>query len=112
VKSPVFDSSYSLGGNGPLIAGNASNNGVPGRTGGGCLENGPFVNKTVHLGPFAFLERNDQCLKRDLAPEYAATYLAGDKLTIVMSQTNYGWFERTLEGGTAFGDSQIHTGGK
>jgi tyrosinase len=70
------------------------------------------MNMTVHLGRFASLDRNDQCLRRDLAPEYAATYLARDKLDTVLSQPEYGWFERTMEGGTAFEDSQIHAGGQ
>jgi tyrosinase len=108
----VFDPVYGFGGNGPLVPVNTSNNELPGRTGGGCVENGPFVNMTVHLGPFASLERNDQCLKRDLAPEYATKYLARDKLDTVLSQADYGWFERTLEGGTAFEDSQMHAGGQ
>jgi tyrosinase len=67
---------------------------------------------TVHLGPFASLARNDQCLKPDLAPEYAARYLARDKLEKVLKQTDYGWFARTLEGGTSFNESQIHAGGQ
>jgi tyrosinase len=76
------------------------------------VEDGPFINMTVHLGPFASLARNDQCLKRDLAPKYAATYLAKDKVKTVLSQEDYGWFARTLEGGTAWEDSQIHAGGQ
>jgi tyrosinase len=67
---------------------------------------------TVHLGPFASLARNDQCLKSDLAPEYAARYLAWDKLEKVFKQTDYGWCARTLEGGTSFNESQIHAGGQ
>jgi tyrosinase len=112
VDSPVFDSAYGFGGNGPQIPYNSSNNEVPGRTGGGCVKDGPFKNMTVHLGPFASLARNDQCLKRDLAPEYAAKYLARDKLNAVLSQSDYGWFSRTLEGGTSFNESQIHAGGQ
>jgi len=112
VSSPLFDSVYGFGGNGPQIPFNASNNEVPGRTGGGCVRDGPFKNMTVHLGPLASLARNDQCLKRDLAPEYAAKYLARDKLDLVLSQSDYGWFARTLEGGTSFDESQIHAGGQ
>lgn len=95
-----------------MITVNASNNEVPGRIGGGCVKDGPFSNMTVHLGPFASLERNDQCLKRDLAPEYATKFLSHDKLAQVLSQSDYGWFARTLEGGTSWDDSQIHAGGQ
>ncbi|KAI4678830.1 hypothetical protein J4E81_010558 [Alternaria sp. BMP 2799] len=111
VQSPIFDATYGFGGNGPLVPFNTSNNEVPGRTGGGCVQDGPFVNMTVHLGPAASLARNDQCLRRDLAPDYAATYLGKDKLNTVMAQADYGWFARTMEGGPAWDDSQIHAGG-
>ncbi|KAI4611632.1 uncharacterized protein J4E87_010482 [Alternaria ethzedia] len=111
VQSPIFDATYGFGGNGPLVPVNTSNNEVPGRTGGGCVQDGPFVNMTVHLGPAASLARNDQCLRRDLAPDYAAMYVGRDKLDTVMAQADYGWFARTIEGGTAWDDSQIHAGG-
>ncbi|KAH6875060.1 hypothetical protein BKA58DRAFT_437055 [Alternaria rosae] len=112
VQSPVFDATYGFGGNGPFIPPpDASNNTVPGRTGGGCVEDGPFMNITVHLGPLDSLARNDQCLRRDLAPEYAATILAKSELDKVMAQADYGWFARTMEGGTTWDESQIHTGG-
>jgi tyrosinase len=111
--SPVFDPVYGFGGNGPLTTPyNASANEVPGRTGGGCVADGPFTNMTVHLGPFTSLSRNDQCLKRDFAPEYAVKYLAREKLDEVLAQAEYGWFARTLEGGTSFDESQIHAGGQ
>lgn len=112
VQSLIFDAIYGFGGNGPLVPVNTSNNEVPGRTGGGCVQDGPFVNMTVHLGPAASLERNDQCLRRDLAPDYAATYLGKDKLDGVITQADYGWFARTIEGGPAWDDSQIHAGGQ
>lgn len=113
IASPLFDAVYGFGGNGPQVSPyNASKNEVPGRTGGGCVKDGPFRNMTVHLGPFASLARTDQCLKRDLAPEYAATYLARNKLDLVLAQKDYGWFARTLEGGTSFEQSQIHAGGQ
>lgn len=113
LSSPIFDATHGFGGNGPLTTPyNASNNEVPGRTGGGCVKDGPFKDMTVHLGPFASLARTDQCLKRDLAPEYAAKYLTRDKLDLVMSQPDYGWFARTMEGGTSFDESQIHAGGQ
>jgi tyrosinase len=112
VSSPLFDAVYGFGLNGARIPVNQSNNEVPGRTGGGCVMDGPFRNMTVHLGPFASLARNDQCLRRDLAPGYAAEYLGRDKLDLVLGQKDYGWFARTLEGGTAFNESQIHAGGQ
>ncbi|KAF2032406.1 Di-copper centre-containing protein [Setomelanomma holmii] len=112
IASPVFDAVSGFGGNGPLTSPyNASANEVPGRTGGGCVPSGPFSNMTVHLGPFASLARNDQCLKRDFAPDYAVTYLSKANVDKVLNQLDYGWMARTLEGGTSFDQSKIHAGG-
>lgn len=113
VRSPLFDPVYGFGGNGPLTTPyNESANEVPGRTGGGCVKDGPFKKMTVRLGPFGSLERNDQCLKRDFAPEYAVKFLSKSRVNTVMSQPNFGWMERTLEGGTGWDESQIHAGGQ
>jgi tyrosinase len=41
-----------------------------------------------------------------------ATYLARGKLDKVMSQPDFGWFSKTIDGGTAWEYSQIHAGGQ
>lgn len=59
--SPVFDPATGFGGNGPYV--NTTNmpntnlgaEKVPGKTGGGCVPNGPFANVTVNMGPGNFL---------------------------------------------------------
>lgn len=57
-NSPLFDTTYGLGGNGPYIA-NVSDPTtfpvttptiIPNRTGGGCLDNGPFDGLVVNMG--------------------------------------------------------------
>lgn len=77
------------------------------------MKDGPFRNMRVHLGvPFGSLSKSDNCLKRDFAPEYASKFLAKGMLEKVMAQEDYGWFDRTLEGGTGWDASQIHAGGQ
>ena len=50
MKSPVFDPVYGFGGNGPFVPIDPTNpNEVPGRTGGGCVFDGPFKNYIVQF---------------------------------------------------------------
>lgn len=58
VKSPVFDNTYGFGGNGPYIEDISDDEEfpvktpteIPGRSGGGCVQEGPFANLTVPMG--------------------------------------------------------------
>ena len=113
-QSPVFDADLGFGGNGPYVEGNASDPfAVPGRTGGGCVLDGPFANNSsmVHLGPQSAVAYNPQCLRRDLSPTFATRYLAMNQTQLTLSQTDYGWFTRVVEGGPSFDASGIHGGG-
>lgn len=110
--SPVFDPKYGFGGNGPYVAGNDSNPfAVPGRTGGGCVGDGPFQNMTVRLGPQSSLEASPRCLHRDFSPYFAGRYLGLNQTQLTLNQGDYGWFARFVEGGPSFEASGIHGGG-
>ena len=78
-QSPVLDGATGFGGNGPFVATENPNDpfAVPGRTGGGCVVNGPFagIPDLVHLGPADSVTYNPQCLRRDLSPYFAGRYL-------------------------------------
>lgn len=113
-SSPVFDAELGLGGNGPYVEGNASDPfAVPGRTGGGCVADGPFAGRDdfVHLGPASSVSYNPQCLKRDLSPGFARRYLGMNQTELTLSQGDFGWFDRVVEGGPSFDASGIHGGG-
>jgi tyrosinase len=114
VNSPVFDPELGFGGNGPFVEGNASDPfAVPGRTGGGCVPDGPFSGKDdlVHLGPASSVTYNPQCLKRDLSPSFARRYLGMNQTQLTLKQDDFGWFARVVEGGPSFDASGIHGGG-
>ncbi|KAK4454570.1 tyrosinase [Podospora aff. communis PSN243] len=114
-NSPVFDALTGFGGNGPLepVNPNSPFPPVPGRTGGGCVVDGPFtgIPDLVHLGPFASVTYNPQCLKRDLSPYFAARYLALNQTQLTLSQPDFGWFARIVEGGPDYELSGVHGGG-
>lgn len=112
--SPVFDPVTGFGGNGPFVPtdpGDPFN--VPGRTGGGCVTNGPFagIPDLVHLGPANGTAYNPQCLKRDLSPYFAGRYLGMNQTALTLAQPDFGWFARVVEGGPNFEQSGIHGGG-
>lgn len=114
VSSPVFDAELGFGGNGPFVQGNSSDPfAVPGRTGGGCVEDGPFSGRDdlVHLGPASSVAYNPQCLKRDLSPSFARRYLGMNQMQLTLHQGGFGWFDRVVEGGPSFDASGIHGGG-
>ncbi|KAJ0123969.1 Tyrosinase [Diaporthe amygdali] len=113
VNSPVFSAELGFGGNGPYVEGSSSDPfAVPGRTGGGCVSDGPFSGKDdiVHLGPASSVVYNPQCLKRDLSPSFARRYLGMNQTVLTLNQTDYGWFDRVVEGGPSFDASGIHGG--
>lgn len=110
-RSPIFDPVYGFGGNGPLIPVNTSNPfEVPGRTGGGCVVDGLSKNMVVRMGPQA-ASGNPKCLARDLSPYFAGRYLGMNQTKLTLAQSDFGWFDRVVEGGPSFHTSGIHSGG-
>ncbi|KKY20395.1 putative tyrosinase central domain protein [Diplodia seriata] len=81
-KAPIFDAVTGFGGNGYYI--DSSNDTsvrlrIPGKTGGGCVTDGPFRNYTVNMGPNNSTAYNPRCLTRDFSP-----WLASQKLNMTM----------------------------
>lgn len=107
VHSPVFDTEYGFGGNGDYIPGNFSHPApglpvnppwdVPDRSGGGCLEDGPFANLTVNLGPGSNLEYNPNCIRRDFAPESFKNMSGDAPVEEGMDQLDFGFFDRLTQ---------------
>ncbi|KAK3997446.1 tyrosinase [Cladorrhinum sp. PSN332] len=113
-SSPVFDPVTGFGGNGPFIPSDPPGPfEVPGRTGGGCVVDGPWagLNDTVHLGPMESYAYNPQCLRRDLSPYFAGRYLALNQTLLTLSQPDFGWFNTLVEGFPSFEASGVHGGG-
>ncbi|KAJ4297425.1 hypothetical protein N0V88_004348 [Collariella sp. IMI 366227] len=111
---PVFDPVTGFGGNGEWVEGDPNNPfAVPGRTGGGCVTDGPFagIPDLVHLGPMDGVTYNPQCLKRDLSPYFAARYLAMNQTQKTLAAPDFGWFDQIVQGGPSFEASGVHGGG-
>lgn len=114
-SSPVFDATTGFGGNGDWVANDPTSffPPVPGRTGGGCVNDGPWAGKkdVVHMGPGNSTVLNNQCLKRDLAPEFAARWLNWDQTSLTLGMGSYEEFTGSVEGKTSFEESGVHGGG-
>ncbi|EAQ92917.1 hypothetical protein CHGG_01152 [Chaetomium globosum CBS 148.51] len=113
-SSPVFDPVTGFGGNGALVAADPANPmEVPGRTGGGCVQDGPFagIPDMVHLGPMDSVTYNPQCLKRDFSPYFAGRYLAMNQTQLTLAAPDFGAFDKVVEGGPSFEASGVHGGG-
>ncbi len=112
--SPVFDARTGFGGNGGWVEVDAANPfAVPGRTGGGCVTDGPFagVQDLVHLGPTDGVTYNPQCLKRDFSPYFAGRYLGWNQTRLTLAQPDFGAFDQVVQGGPSFEMSGVHGGG-
>ncbi|KAI1840816.1 hypothetical protein JX266_012964 [Neoarthrinium moseri] len=131
VKAPVFDAVNGFGGNGNYIDSSNDTNvrlHIPGKTGGGCVQNGPFKNMTVNMGPgwdlltsFYGFDTNTRegfntsysphCLTRDLAPPFAIEKLNHAAVLHALEAPNYYEFDIRVEGGVDVPGMTYHGGG-
>ncbi|KAF9870944.1 hypothetical protein CkaCkLH20_11616 [Colletotrichum karsti] len=106
VRSPVFDNVYGLGGNGPYIEDLSDEEEfptktpteIPNRTGGGCVEQGPFANLTVPMGLGASVEYQPHCLRRDFSPTLVAGALSDEVIERTLSAETYDEFNHHVQG--------------
>ncbi|KAJ0330160.1 hypothetical protein COL922a_012486 [Colletotrichum nupharicola] len=86
VNSPIFDDVYGFGGNGPYIQDvsdpeefpTKTPTEIPNRTGGGCVQQGPFANLTVPMGVGNSTKYNPHCLRRDFSPTLVASAMSDE----------------------------------
>ncbi|KAF3929394.1 Tyrosinase [Dactylella cylindrospora] len=111
--SPLWDDELGFGGNGDYLPVPAGQEGfaVPGRTGGGCVKDGAFVNMTVNLGPGDDLTGVKRCLGRDFSPYFSGRYLAKNQTKITLLAKDFYDFDKIVEGGPSFEASGVHGGG-
>ena len=113
-NSPLFDTESGFGGNGDWVPGNFTHP-EPGfpvnppwdvvdRTGGGCIQTGPFKGLQTHMGPANNTEYNPHCVRRDFAPENFANMSGPASVAEGLSQVDHGWFDNVTE-------STFHSGG-
>ncbi|KAI5842479.1 hypothetical protein DFP73DRAFT_515115 [Morchella snyderi] len=112
----IFDPKTGFGGNGPFVEIDESLNflGIVGRTGGGCVQDGPFTfdKFKLSLGPSHDVNAsNPHCLTRDFAEPIALANLVPEVIEEMMSKTTYGAFARRTEGEPSFDVKNVHGGG-
>ena len=114
INSPIFDTKSGFGGNGDYIPGNFTHPepGFPvntpwdvvGRSGGGCIQDGPFENLQTNLGPQNGTALNPHCVTRDFSAFSFRNMSGPAAVEEGMGQLDYGWFDRISE-------STFHSGG-
>ncbi|KAF8053885.1 hypothetical protein FPV67DRAFT_1443039 [Lyophyllum atratum] len=113
---PIFDAETGFGGNGPFIEVTAEQNwlGIQGRSGGGCVQDGPFTldKFSISLGPtIDFSISNPHCITRDFAPPVVEENLVRWVWDEVLATPNYGAFARRLEAIPGWDMKNVHGGG-
>ncbi|KAJ3121867.1 hypothetical protein HK098_003320 [Nowakowskiella sp. JEL0407] len=117
-NSPVF-SPTGFGGNGDYIPVDPSNTtGVffPGRTGGGCVKDGPFVGLNINVGPGNSTAYNPHCISRDLVPDLSLA-LTPQNVNFTLSKPDFYHFDYYLQGedffrtGFNFSEFGVHGAG-
>ncbi|KAI3554656.1 hypothetical protein CABS02_05137 [Colletotrichum abscissum] len=106
VKSPIFDNIYGFGGNGPYIEDISDDEEfpvknpaeIPGRSGGGCVREGPFANLTVPIGLGSSVESHPHCLRQDFSPTLVASALRDEMIDRALSAPTYGEFNSHIQG--------------
>ncbi|KAH8900922.1 Di-copper centre-containing protein [Thozetella sp. PMI_491] len=119
LKSPIFDSQHGFGGNGAYIedlsflpAEYHSQLDVPGRTGGGCVTDGPWANHNVTLGPGNSTAYNSHCLRRDVSPYLMTIALNASRLNWVLDAPTFWELDHRTESYTlTVPDISVHGGG-
>lgn len=110
LDSPVFDPVTGFGGNGqsgvPLPPPSPMRKDIPGGTGGGCVQNGPFVNLTLNIGPGGSLTYNPHCLTRSISP-VMALLLTYENVSKVAEATTFEEFDIIAEG-TVHSPNETH----
>ncbi len=119
-SSPIFDPTTGFGGTGPYVPGNFSNPqpglfvsapfDIPGRTGGGCIPNGPFANWMPKVGPGPNVQSNPHCVRRDFSSTWFNSTANSTVISSGISQPNFGWLDRTTEY-TIHGSGHFGVGG-
>ncbi|KAH7254325.1 uncharacterized protein BKA55DRAFT_593890 [Fusarium redolens] len=115
-NSPIFDAGTGFGDNGVFIDTSSWTNvtrQVSGRTGGGCVTDGPFAKGEfeVHAGPDNSTAYNPRCLARDIAPEYGVSKLNQTVVDWTFEAKDFFEFDQRVQGGVSAESQGYHGGG-
>ncbi|KAK2756789.1 hypothetical protein FQN54_005235 [Arachnomyces sp. PD_36] len=107
-ETEVFDPETGFGGNGDYVELPPEENplNITGRTGGGCVKDGPFTKDK-----FSVNIPETSCLKRDYTPWIMNTFAHPSAVEKVTSQPDYTTFARAMENKPTFDEPSIHGSG-
>ncbi|KAI1211693.1 Di-copper centre-containing protein [Annulohypoxylon truncatum] len=119
LNSPIFDDEYGFGGNGDYIEDISgfpdawkTTFDIPGRSGGGCISDGPFAGLNASMGPGNNTEYNPRCVRRDFSIWLMARALHTDTIAFVMAASTYFELEHRIEGlNLGVAAASVHGGG-
>ncbi|KAI1380758.1 hypothetical protein F4677DRAFT_441092 [Hypoxylon crocopeplum] len=119
LESPVWDPEYGFGGNGDYIEDISgfpeewrTAFEIPGRTGGGCLIDGPFAGANASMGPGNHTDYRPHCIRRDFSPWLMVRGLNVDAAAFVLNARSYFEFDHRTEGlALGLGGVSVHGGG-
>ncbi|KAF5704915.1 monophenol monooxygenase [Fusarium mundagurra] len=115
-NSPIFDAETGFGGNGVFIDISSWTNvtrQVAGRTGGGCVTDGPFAKGEfeVHAGPDNSTAYKPRCLARDISAEYGISKLNQTVVDWTLQAKDFFEFDQRVQGGVSAESQGYHGGG-
>ncbi|KAF9634526.1 putative oligosaccharide translocation protein rft1 protein [Lasiodiplodia theobromae] len=107
-ETEVFSPIIGFGGNGPWVEATAEQNplNLTGRTGGGCISDGPFAYPAFQVNVGL-----PGCLKRDFTPWVMNSFAQQSNVDYVTGQPDYTSYARALEGIPSFSQPNIHGSG-
>lgn len=109
-NSPIFDSVYGFGGNGAYIANWTGffGNSTPTNSGGGCIQDGPFVNYNLSVGPGTLV--TNHCIVRNFNNN-SARWGNSTQVANTTNQPNFELFRQEAGGAFRPPPSKIHDSG-
>lgn len=111
INSPIFDAKTGFGGNGAYVPGwHGFNNELsfePG-AGGGCIQDGPFKNYNLSIGPG--LAVTDHCLVRAVN-NLGNAYVTAAKQAYTLTMTSFEDFRQEAGGAFKPPPYKLHDGG-
>ncbi|KAI0892269.1 hypothetical protein F4806DRAFT_242503 [Annulohypoxylon nitens] len=119
LNSLVFDDKQGFGGNGDYVEDLSifpsewkASFDIPGRSGGGCIPNGPFAGLNATMGPGNNTNYNPRCVRRDFSIWLMARALHTDTIAFVMAASTYFDLDHRIEGlDLGIAAASVHAGG-
>ncbi|KAI2638823.1 hypothetical protein GGS26DRAFT_587595 [Hypomontagnella submonticulosa] len=105
LDSLIFDTEEGFGGNGEWVEDPSiypdewkTDIDIPGRSGGGCITDGPFAGVNASMGPGNHTDYTPRCIRRDFSTSLMSRTLDAGTADFIKSATSYFEFEHRTEG--------------